>query len=635
MDGGEAQGGTLSSVDGLAVPASSQPGPIDAYLAGLCAKLSGMSAGEVASYIPALAAANPDWFAIAIATTDGRVYTIGDSDQSFTIQSVSKPFMFGLALEELGREQVLKHVGVEPTGEAFNSTVLDLANNRPFNPMVNAGAIAVSALVKGKTYAARRKRMLQTFERYAGASLSIDEAVFKSEHDTGDRNRMIADLMADRGMIKHDHADILDLYFSQCSVLVTTSMLAQMGATLANGGVHPITGERAIAREHVHDVLTVMNSCGMYNYAGQWSYEVGIPAKSGVSGSILAIIPGQIGIAAFSPRLDSFGNSVRAIAACKAIAQDFGLHVFRTAPMSGAVIRNELRGDILRSKRRRGAQERFVLDQFGRSICVIEAQGALFFGSAERLVRRIKELEGEAEFLILDMRRVFSADSATLGLMLAARDSAEAAGMRMIFVDAEPEQIGSDFWMPIIAKATPGRPVLFADRDEALEWCENILIMGAPTGPAFANLSLRAMDLFKGLSADDFVVLETMARPFAYESGAHILREGEEGRLFFVIAQGVASIRLNVKKGAETRVVRVASAGPGAVIGDMALLDGGPRSADVVADEKVMCYGFSVDELIECSAERPKLLQAILVNLARELAERLRGANAHIRAIES
>ena len=629
MDGGETHRGQNAAHVSIA------DGPIEAYLASLHARLRAIGGGDVATYIPALAEADPDWFGIAIATTDGRVYTIGDCDQGFTIQSVSKPFMFGLALEELGREQVLKHVGVEPTGEAFNSTVLDLPNNRPYNPMVNAGAIAVSALVKGKNYAARRKRMLHTFERYAGAKLSIDEAVFQSEHDTGDRNRMIADLMADRGMIKHEHREILDLYFSQCSVLLTATTLAQMGATLANGGVNPLTGERALAREHVHDVLTVMNSCGMYNYAGQWSYEVGIPAKSGVSGSILAVIPGQVGIAAFSPRLDGFGNSVRAIEAIKTIAEDFRLHVFRTAPMSGAVIRNEMRGDILRSKRRRGAQERAVLDQAGTRICVIEAQGALFFGSAERLVRRVMALKDEVQFLIIDMRRVFSADKAAQDLLLRAREQAEESGLKLIFVDPEPEHIGAEFWAPFAPVGRPDRAALFADRDDALEWCESKLIAGAPGGKAFANLSLRGMELFRDLSAEDFALLEGMARPFSYELGQYILREGEEGRLFFVIAQGVASIRLNLKGGAEQRSVRVASTGPGAVIGDMALLDGGPRSADVVADERVMCYGFSVDELRAAADAHPRLLSTILINLARELAERLRGANAHIRAIES
>lgn len=629
MDGGEVWGRSSADADGM-----SGAGPIHAYLARLHRRLMAIESGEVATYIPMLAEADPNWLSIAIATTDGRVYAVGESEQSFTIQSVSKPFMFGLALEELGREQTLRHVGVEPTGEAFNSTVLDEANNRPYNPMVNAGAIAVSALVKGRTYAARRKRMLQTFERYAGGKLAIDEAVYKSERDTGDRNRMIAALMAERGMMKGEINEILDLYFSQCSVLVTTRLLAQMGAALANGGVNPITGKRALAHEHVHDVLTVMNSCGMYNYAGQWSYEVGIPAKSGVSGAILAIIPGQAGIAAFSPKLDSFGNSVRAIEAIKTIAEDFGLHVFRTPPMSAAVIRNELRGDIVRSKRRRGLQERQILDQFGHRIWMIEAQGGLFFGSAERLVRRVMELSAEADFLILDMRRVYSADAAARELLLAAYEQAEQAGLKLIFVDPEPDQTGRDFWAPFLSRETRESPVLLSDRDEALEWCENMLIAGAPRPSALSNLGLRGMDLFRGLSNEELAVLEGMARSFSYEPGAYILREGEEGRLFFVIAKGVASIRLTAKKNGETRSVRIASAGPGAVIGDMALLDGGPRSADVVADEKVLCYGFSVDELINEASAHPQLLRVILVNLARELAERLRGANAHIRAIE-
>jgi glutaminase len=206
----------------------------------------------------------------------------------------------------------LRHVGVEPTGEAFNSIVLDELHNRPFNPMVNAGAIAVAALMPSDTAEQRIATMLDLFSNLAGRKLEIDEQVFQSENATGHRNRAIAYMMLNTGMIERDPIEALELYFRQCSINVSCRDLAMMAATLANDGVNPLTGVEVFSPHYVRDVLSVMNSCGMYNYAGQWSYEVGMPAKSGVSGGILAVIPGQVGIGVYSPR------SMRKATACAA-----------------------------------------------------------------------------------------------------------------------------------------------------------------------------------------------------------------------------------------------------------------------------------------------------------------------------
>lgn len=606
-------------------------GPIADYLADLLARIRPIRDGAVATYIPELAKANPNHCGIAIATLDGIVYAAGDCDQPFTIQSVSKPFLFGLALQELGREAVLKHVGVEPTGEAFNSTVLDKANNRPFNPMVNAGAIAVSSLVPGATYEARRESMRGLFTRLAGREARIDETVFRSEQRTGNRNRAIAKLMRKTKMIGANVGEILDLYFSQCSVLATTRDLALMAAALANDGINPLTGETALARESVPDALTVMNTCGMYNYAGQWSYEIGMPAKSGVSGAIIAVIPGQAGIAIYSPPLDSFGNSVRAVAACKLIAADFGLHTFRTNPNSGVGIRRDVAGDVVRSKRTRTPQERAILTERGAAIRVIEAQGALFFGSVERLARRAGGHAASADYVILDLRRVFSIDAAGLALLVRLNAAVKAGGKRLIFAHLDSEGPLASLFAALKAQGGDGDRIVFADRDRALEFCENRVIAAASPGPVQSKFALADLPLFQGLSGADLKTLETVARPFVYEPGAAILKEGDAARLFFVIVQGVASVRLNLPDERGVRAVRIASVGPGGALGDMALLDGGPRSADAFADERVVCYGFSVEEIRELD---PKILLVILTNLARDLAERLRGANSEIRALE-
>jgi glutaminase len=291
--------------------------------------LRGNADGVVATYLPELARANPNWFGIAAMTVGGQSFGVGDYQQPFTIQSVSKPFVYGLALEEHGRDAVARRVGVEPTGDAFNSLIkLDENSKRPHNPMVNAGAIATAGLITGADPTLRLRKLLTMFEAYAGRPLNVDVSVFVSEKSTGHRNRAIAHLMLNFGMIDPDVDAALDLYFQQCSVLVTAQDLAVMAATLANGGVNPLTGHRAIGPDALRDVLSVMYTCGMYDYAGGWAYTVGLPAKSGVTGGILAVIPGKMGLAVFSPPLDPKGNSVRGIKVYEDLSKDLGLHMF-------------------------------------------------------------------------------------------------------------------------------------------------------------------------------------------------------------------------------------------------------------------------------------------------------------------
>jgi glutaminase len=303
--------------------------PLRAFLKELHARHAALRDGTLADYIPELAKADPAWFGICVTTVGGQTFAFGDAERAFTIQSISKPFVYGLALEDHGRDETLRRVGVEPTGDAFNSLIhLDERSKRPHNPMVNAGAIATASLVKGDGPAARLNHLLDVFRRYAGRELAIDMAVFTSERATGHRNRAIAHLMLNFGMIDDRLDEALDLYFKQCSILVTCRDLGAMAATLANGGVNPITGERALDARYVQDVLSVMYTCGMYDFAGEWAYRVGLPAKSGVGGGIIAVVPGQAGIAVFSPPLDERGNSVRGIRVCEDLSARYGLHVF-------------------------------------------------------------------------------------------------------------------------------------------------------------------------------------------------------------------------------------------------------------------------------------------------------------------
>ncbi|MGB3532161.1 MAG: glutaminase A [Microcoleaceae cyanobacterium] len=320
-----------SNLQSLANSIQAVASPFRTYLNELYEKYKTLDEGAVADYIPELALADPNWFGICVVTAEGQIFEVGKCEQTFTVQSISKAFVYGLALEDHGREYVNSKVSVEPTGEAFNSIVLDEKTNRPYNPMVNAGAIATTDLIKGHGSTDRLKRMLAMFQRYTGREHEINVPIFLSEKATGYRNRAMAYLMLNFGMVTDKIEETLDLYFQQCSILVNGKDLAMIAATLANGGVNPITGERALAEEYIQDVISVMLSCGMYDYSGEWAYRVGLPAKSGVGGGILALAPGKLGVGTFSPLLDEKGNSVRGIKVCKDISHDFGLHIFNAA----------------------------------------------------------------------------------------------------------------------------------------------------------------------------------------------------------------------------------------------------------------------------------------------------------------
>lgn len=319
---------SIDEVGALIGKMKSAISPFRETLRSLHQQYSEITEGEIANYIPELAKANPEWFGICIVTADGHTYEVGETRKDFSIQSVSKPFVFGQALEDRGRDEVLSRVGVEPSGEAFNSIVLDERTNRPFNPMVNAGAIATTDLIDGRDYSDRVGRILDLFRRYTGRDVYIDNQVFMSERATGFRNRAIGFMMRNFDMVTDRFEESLELYFQQCSILVNAKDLAVMAATLANRGVNPVTGERAISAKYVKDVLSIMLTCGMYDYAGEWAFRVGLPAKSGVSGGIVAVVPGRLGIGVYSPPLDAKGNSVRGLRVCEQLSNQFGLHSF-------------------------------------------------------------------------------------------------------------------------------------------------------------------------------------------------------------------------------------------------------------------------------------------------------------------
>lgn len=285
--------------------------------------------GANANYIPILETVPSDLFAVVIVTADGDIYEAGDVDYEFSIQSIAKPFTAALVMQQQGPAVVNEKIGVEPTGMPFNSKLaLELLPARSVNPMVNAGAIATVSLLQASTRAERWQQVLDNLGGFAGEELGMLDDVFQSEYSSSWSNRAIANLLFNYERLYCDPEEALIVYTEQSSVGINARQLGVMGATLANGGTNPLTGKRMLAPEHVPELLALMLTAGFYDESGEWSYTAGLPAKTGVGGGIVAVAPGKFGIAAFSPRLNDAGNSIRAMRAIKHISTELGVNLF-------------------------------------------------------------------------------------------------------------------------------------------------------------------------------------------------------------------------------------------------------------------------------------------------------------------
>jgi len=590
--------------------------PMQRYLEELHSQLSGLRDGELASYIPELTLADPEWFGIALVTVDGSVYQVGDARQEFTVQSISKAITYGIALEDQGIDQVFAKVGVEPSGEAFNSISLEPDTGRPYNPMINAGAIATTGLVKGDTREERLARILARFEKYVGHPVAVDEQVYRSERDTGHRNRAISHLLRNADILAGDPEDALDVYFKQCSIRVTARDLAVMGACLANNGVSPITGVVALHPRYVDKVLSVMSTCGMYDYSGNWVFSVGMPAKSGVGGGIMAVLPGQLGLGVFSPRLDIKGNSFRGIRVCEAISRDFALHTFKVArATSSSVVRVVYDASAVNSKRLRNAGERTVLGVHGSSIRVYELQGQLMFGSTDSVIRTLSEDLETATHIILDFRRVVEIDIASTKLLSNLHVSVEREGKCLFFTGTEDKYA----FRRALGKHTAGVDastlLRFGDTDRALEWCEDEIIARHRVPESGSHtMPVASQYLCQGLSAAELDRLRGVCRARSFTAGETIFKAGDPGDSFYFLISGVVDILIRTESKQERRLVTMS---PGMSFGEFALVTDDPRSAHARAASEAACQEVRFADIPE------DIKVKLLVNLAKELARRL------------
>jgi glutaminase len=593
--------------------------PLRRFLDNCHADFAGETGGAVADYIPELGKADPDHFGISLATLDGHVYEVGDSRIPFTIQSMSKAFVFALALDTLGASRVESAIGVEPSGDPFNSIRLN-AENHPFNAMVNAGAIACSGLIHEAKGDGAFEYIRQALGRFAGRDLDIDEAVYASESATGDRNRAIGYLLRNADVIKDNVNEVLEVYFRQCSVLVTARDAAIMAATLANRGLNPVTGEQVMTPYAISRTLSVMTSSGMYDYAGAWIYRVGIPAKSGVGGGILAALPARLGLGSYSPRLDHHGNSVRGIKVCEALSAHYDLHMLNRSDDSRNSIIADYNIGSSASRRSRRPQEQKILAAHHQDVRIIELVGTLTFSNVDYISRQLGA-GPRPQLLIFDLRRVASMTRA--GARLLAEGFRELAEFNVTVILSgikrhSPEWKTIGEWVEGITNLRNYHLL-----DDAIEWAEDqIVYRHGGVIDSVEMTELSEQPLLAGLPPKELAELAAMGSLRTYQAGQKIIAADERPVSLFFLKSGVVNVKL-------PNGIRLATITAGMAFGEMALLET-HRSADVLADRSVTALEVPLVDFQRFREQHPKTGERIMRNLAQLLAERLIVANTKV-----
>ncbi|WP_151523662.1 glutaminase A [Serinicoccus kebangsaanensis] len=578
--------------------------PVQDYLEQIVEQC-GDSGGEVAAYIPELAAADPDRFALCLASVDGQVYEVGEADHRYSIQSMSKPFTYALGLHDQGVEAVARKVDVEPSGDAFNEISVSPDTGRPKNPMINAGAITASSLVSGDSGDARFARALEWYGRFAGRELELDTSIYSSELGTAHRNRAIAHMLREFGILEGDPEEVLDQYVRQCSVAVDTRDLALMAATLANGGRQPRTGEQVLDPTLVEHVLSVMTTCGMYDAAGDWVTAVGIPAKSGVSGGIIGILPGQVGLAVFSPRLDAHGNSARGVALFERMSTDMELHLMHVSRGSRSALRSSYSLATARSTTRWQGADQEVLERVSDRARVYELHGDILFAGAEAVVRQV--VQDAPELAIFDLTHVNDIAEVSRVTLLALRDRLREEGSEGIAVD--PDGV-----FPDPDAGTDQASPIFTDLPTAIEWCERQLIR-THCGPRKEPDPVEDHPLVRDL---DGAALEAVRAAMTRRTvpGGEVVLEAGGG--FAGIHLIVAGKAVAEDTGPDGELMTLVTMGPGTSFGELALGTGEVQETTIRAATELELLVLSADDLARITEDDPAVALPIWQAMARD-----------------
>ncbi|MGM7667123.1 glutaminase A [Microbacterium sp. A93] len=587
--------------------------PIQHYLEQLLAEVQHLGAGVPYGVHPGGREPRPEDFGICLATVDGRVYSVGVADQEFSIQSISKPFSYGLALADYGFDAVDEKVDVEPSGDPFNQISLAPDTGRPPNAMVNAGALAMSGMIRGGGGKSAVRRIVDTYSRSAGRALTSSRSVFDVEMRQSDRNHSLAYLLSSVGIIENDPTRALEVYLRQCAVQVTCRDLALMAATLANGGTQPLTGEEVFGIDVVERVLSVMMTSGMYDDAGAWVSSVGMPAKSGVGGGTLAVLPGQAGLAVFSPPLDGHGNSVRGLETCRRLSRDMEMHFVRAARSGRSAVRDTREISQLPSRVRRTLEEAEVLEQHGHRARIIEVAGDLFFAGTESLVRAVSELEETVAFVVLDLRQVYDAGRLARQMLTDLQHRLAATGREMVLVTGEeaPAFMAGDDAGPD-GSAVP----VFRGLGEAVEHCEDALLARYGAPPAVTERVLVTdSPALAVLGEADRHRLAGLMEHRSHLDGDIIRRVGQRfGGVHFIVAGRINTIATDP----DGERVRLNTLGAGMTFGELALgtSDRQETTEKAVGDVELMVLTPEAIEVLE--SEDPALALQLWRALTRD-----------------
>lgn len=580
--------------------------------------------GHVADYIPELAKACPDDFGIVIATASGQVYAVGDTDKPFTMQSVANPFLYGLCLRQLGLERMSRIVDLEPSGEGFHAISLHPETGKPRNPMINAGAIASAAQLQAAEPEGAEATMLGFLAELAGRPLAIDQPAYLSEHSTGHRNRAIGHLLRHFNIIETDPEPALDLYFRQCAVAVTCRDLAVMAATLACQGRNPITGASPLTPEITVKLLALMGTCGMVDAAGQWMVDVGIPAKSGVAGGLMAVSPGCFGIATYSPPLDGCGNSVRGVAVCRALSARTGLSLFNQYPLFQTSVRRSFPAAQHRSRHWRGSREAAVLQAHREEILILHVQGVLDFVTIERLAAELAAPAAAVRLLIIDLAGVSEVPPESLDLLERQLAAIEQAGLTILLARA-PRLPLAGLPQGAVLQRLPS----FEHIDSALEAAEDqLLAWYAAPGAAVSRESSEPGAAHQGFLAELPLehrqpLLARMERR-RFNPGDQVIRRGEPGDELFVVDSGLYDIVIDLPGGnGSSGRTRLATFGPGMCFGEIAFIAGGPRSATIEAAVAGDCLVLDRARYDALSRDQPQVVLALLQAISCDLGSKL------------
>lgn len=534
--------------------------PIEKYLHQLHAEIAELREGQPYAVAPKGRRIDPEDFGICLATVDGYVYEVGTTSKEFSMQSLSKPFSYGLALEEHGLETVDAKVDVEPSGDSFTEISLAPKTGRPANAMINAGALAVASLIKGAGGKTAINRIVDFYSGFTDRQLASHRGVYTAERRNSDHNHALAYLMSSFGLLESPPTTALETYLRQCAVQITCRDLSLMAATLANSGTNPVTGHEALGVEAVERVLSVMMTSGMYDNAGDWVASVGMPAKSGVGGGTLAVLPGQAGLAVFSPPLDAHGTSVRGEATCRRMSADMEMHFVRSARAGRSAIRAIHSIAYVPSAVRRTDEAAAILRELGDRGVVVELTGDLLFAGTESVIRELSSLDDAVEFVVLDARRVDEVSTMSHTMLATLEKQLRHTHRELVFVDPEDR---------LATAVGAEESTIFLTRSMAIAHCEDQLLQRhSPELSTPSKVPVTEAAALSSLSLAEAEELERHMESRFYQDAEVVRRVGQRfDGVYFIVSGRITT----TARDAEGNRVELGTLGPGMTFGELAL----------------------------------------------------------------